>query len=555
MATPRLPSPRHAAAHQLPTSRLWTLDRRAFLRQVGVLGVAAGAGGALLSACNPDEIAEDPGAQEQDASTLSTFSIRVVQDIENLDPGFLPSHVDTKVMLCVAEGLLAFRPRTTEVVNELAEEFESSEDGLTHEFKLKEGIPFHGDYGEVTAEDVKFSFERIAGLTDPPLEATYRDDWRALEEVEVVDEHSGVIRLREPFAPLMVTTIPSQVGMIMSRAAWEDRGDDLATNPIGTGPYEFAEWQRGELIVLQRFADWGGAALEWAEEPQWETIHLHPIADDSSADVAMETGEVQFGDIAHASVDRFVDDEQFEVEKQLTLDYGWVGFNVTDDVLADVNVRAAIRQALDIDSMIQAAFEGHTTRARALISPEMPIGYWEDAPRYERDIDAARELLDEAGVDALSLEMSIVEEPGSRVIAQVVQSNLADLDIDVSIRLREPAEMREQLGALQLFYFSFSNSADPSWATVWFTTDQIDEWNFMSWSNDEFDQLHEEAIEELDEDRRHDVYVRMQEIMDEDAVAAWVMYRTNHYAHLPEIEPSLLTAHPGKYRPWDIRAR
>jgi peptide/nickel transport system substrate-binding protein len=553
---------RRSGPGEQPAIRPWAVDRRTFLRRTGALGLTVGVGGGLLAAC---DMAEDPAAApgaepDDDGATPAApeangvLSIRLVQDIENLDPAFMPATVDDAVMLCIAENLLTFRPGTTELVNELAAEFTSSEDGLTHEFRLKEGIQFHGGFGEVTADDVKFSFERIAGLTDPPIESTYADDWATLEEVEVTGDYTGTIRLSEPFPPLLASTIPAHAGMILSRAAWEERGEDIATQPIGSGPYEFVEWERGQLVVLRRFEDWGEAALEWAEEPQWDEIHFRPIPDDSAADIAVETGEVGFGLVSHASVDRFEDDGSFEVTQQTTLDYGWIGFNVTDDDLADVDVRRAIRQALDVDSMIDAAFEGHTTRAHALIAPEMPLGHWEDAPSYDRDVDAARELLEQAGVDELSLEMSIVEEPGSRVIAEIVQANLAEIGIDVSIRLRERAEMREQLDALQLFYQSFSNQADPSWATVWFTSDQIDAWNFMSWSNEEYDELHEQALREVDEDTRHDVYVRMQEIMDEEAVAAWVMYRTHHYAHAPGLEPSLVTARYGKYRPWDIRA-
>lgn len=553
-----MPAPRLYRPAGTPQAATPPLTRRDFLRRAGMLGAAAGLGGSLLTACDVAGDDDPQGTGQPDEggdATAGTLSIRLVQDMENLDPAFMPATVDDAVMLCVAEGLLAYRPGSTDVVNQLAEEFESSEDGLTHEFKLKEGMPFHGDFGEVTAEDVKFSFERIAGLTDPPIESTYRDDWATLEQVEVTGDYSGVIHLSEPFAPLMRTTLPAHAGLVISRAAWEERGEDIATQPIGSGPYEFVEWDRGQLILLQRFEDWGEASLdEVADEPQWEEIRLQPIADDSSADIAVETGEVDFGLISHASVDRFENDDEFEVTKQTTFDYGWVGFNVTDEVLSDVNVRRAVRQALDVDSMINAAFEGHTTRAHALVAPDMPVGHWQDAPRYDRDVEAAQALLDEAGVSDLTLEMSIVEEPGARIIAEIVQQNLADIGITVNINLRERAEMRENLENLQLFYFSFSNSADPSWATVWFTSEQIGEWNYMSWSNEEFDRLHEEALVELDEDRRHDMYVEMQEIMDDEAVAAWVMYRTHHYAHRPSLEPALVTPRYGKYLAWDFES-
>lgn len=531
------------------------LDRRTFMRSAGVVLLSGTVGGTLLSACDvAEERGDTPGEEGDGQAASGTLNVRIVDDIRNLDPAFMPGTVDDAVMLCVAENLVTFRPGTTELVNELAEEFNSSDDGLEHEFRLKEGIQFHGGYGELTAEDVKFSFERIAGLTDPPLEATYEQDWATLQEVEVTGDYTGIIRLSEPFAPLMATTIPGHAGMIISKAAYEELGEDIATQPVGTGPYEFVEWERGQHVQLRRFEDWGGAALAWAEdEPQWQEIRFQPISEDSSADIAIEAGEVQFGPVSHGSVDRFEGEDEFEITRQPTYDYAWIGFNVTDDDLSDVEVRRGIRLALNVDSMIEAAFEGRTERSNTLISPDMPIGHWGDAPPYDQNIDEAQAILDEAGVENLSLEFSVIEEPGSRIIAEIAQANLAEVGIDVSIRVRESAELLEQVDQLQMFYVSLSNSADPSWATYWFTTAEVGAWNFGSWSNEEFDRLHDEAINERDQDRRHDMYVQMQQLMDEDAMARWVMYRTHHYAHAVDLQPSMLTARYGKYRAWDHR--
>ena len=519
------------------------LTRRDLLLRGGILVAAAGSP-AFLAAC--DVAGDATGSQ----SMKKQLAIRLVSDITTLDPAQMTSTVEDAVMLCVGENLMTYESGSTDLVPELAEELTSSKDGKTHKFRLKKGMQFHGDFGEVTAEDVKFSFERIAGLTKPKIESAYQGDWAALEGVEVTGTYTGVVHLKEPFAPLMLTTIPGNAGIIISRAAYEKLGEDFATQPIGSGPYEFVRWRRGESIDLKRFAQWGGAGRKWGGMPPMEQIAFKPIAEDSAADVAVESGEVDFGPIAHISVDRFDQDQQFSVSKQTTLDYGWVGFNVTDPKLSDVRVRRALRSALDVDSMIEAAFNGKTTRADALIAPDMPVGHWSEAPRYERDVEGAKALLAESGVQDLALDMDIQEEPGSRTIAEIVQSNLSDIGVKVRIRMNAEGEIYENMQSLQMFYMSFSNQADPSWATVWFTTDQIGEWNMMSWSNKEFDSLHANALTELNVERRHQMYLRMQELMDEDAVAAWVMYRTHHYAHPGDLDPTLLTPRFGKYRAW-----
>src|ERR671919_373037 len=159
------------------------------------------------------------------APSVSTQELRLHldEDIENLDPAINPGHTDTTVAANIFEGLVTYRPDKFEVVNELAEEFTPSQDGLRYEFKLKEGIPFHGGYGELTAEDVKFSYERIAGLTTPKLDSPYQSDWAALQVVETRGKYDGTIVLKEPFAPLMTTTLPEQAGQIVSKKAAEER--------------------------------------------------------------------------------------------------------------------------------------------------------------------------------------------------------------------------------------------------------------------------------------------------------------------------------------------
>lgn len=516
-------------------------SRRDVLRGGGMLLAAIGSA-PILSACG--------GGSSGESSKDANLSFRTVEDIASLDPAFMSNSTDDAVMVCVAENLVTYRAGSKELVNELAENITSSKDGLTHKFTLKKGVQFHGGYGEVTADDVKFSFERIAGLTRPKIDSTYRGDWATLQEVEVTGRYTGVIRLSRPFAPLFYTTLPGNSGIVISKAAYQDRGKDFATNPIGSGPFQFDNWKRGQHTLLRRFDKWSDPARKWADKPQWKSIEFKPIPEDNSADIAIQTGEVDFGQIAYSSVKRFRSDEEFTVTTQPTLDYAFIGFNVTDPKLSDVRVRKAIRQALDIDSMLQAAFDGETRRAYAIISPDMPIGYWKDAPHYQRDTEAAKRLLAQAGVSGFPIEMGIRDEPGAEQIAEVAQQNLAAVGIKVSIRKYPGEQMQEQVKSLQMFYESFSNQADPSWATVWFTSDQIGEWNFMSWSNKEYDRLHDQALVETNQDRRNDMYIRMQQLMDDDAIAAWVMYRTNHYAHSPDLHPSLITQRYAKYRAW-----
>src|SRR5262249_37565418 len=158
-----------------------------------------------------------------------------------------------------------------------------------YRFRLRQGVMFHKGFGEMTADDVKFSFERIAGLQGPKLNSPYHDDWGTLEAVQVHGPHDGTIILRKPYAPLLNTTIPYIAGMVVSRKAVTKYGKAFAHNPIGTGPYEIGSWTPKQKLVLSRFADWHGHGVA---RPQWDQIVFHVITPEQTTLIALQTGDL-----------------------------------------------------------------------------------------------------------------------------------------------------------------------------------------------------------------------------------------------------------------------
>lgn len=178
------------------------IDRRQFFRRAAALGISVPAAAAILAACVGGTGSPANGSATPEVAggpTAGTLRIRIENDIASLDPAFIPTGVDGAVCTSINEGLVTYKPGTFDIVNQLADTFTRSADGLAFDFTLKQGIPFHGNYGELTAEDVKFSFERIA---DPTLRSPYVGDWAALKEVKVKDKYSGTIILKEPFVAL-----------------------------------------------------------------------------------------------------------------------------------------------------------------------------------------------------------------------------------------------------------------------------------------------------------------------------------------------------------------
>jgi peptide/nickel transport system substrate-binding protein len=479
------------------------------------------------------------------------LKIRYPNTLLSLDPAFLTSEDETCAN--IYEGLVTYKPGTWDIVNQLAEIFEPAPDGKSYKFTLKKGIPFHRDFGEVTAADVKFSYERIAGISKPDINSSYKSDWSALEKVDVVDKYSGVIVLKGPFAPLMRTTLPLSSGWILSKTAVEQLGKSYPTQPVGSGPYEMAEWRGPNGALLARFAKWGGASKGFAPEPIFDTIESLTIPDTTAADNGIETREIDMGQIGLESIDRFQADNDLKVYKVPTLNYSWIGMNQANPALADINVRKAIRLAIDVPAILTGAFEGRWERATAIIPPAMRLGYWKDAPVYARDVSKATDYMKAAGVPSLDLKMTVTtEKPGSRQVGQIVQANLAEIGINVGIEVVDGATFfgnnPDELKHRQLFYSGFFTSPDPSWSTTWFTCDQVGKWNWMYWCDKAANDANTKALSELDESKRDALYVDFQKRWDEAANCIWLAWPTLYFAGRQTLKPVIRP--DGKLVPW-----
>ncbi|MEP7457342.1 ABC transporter substrate-binding protein [Phyllobacterium sp. SB3] len=518
----------------------WTVNRRTVLKTASLMGVSVlGDLGPVLAAAN------------------GVLKLRLLADIQNLDPAFEPQDHDLQVIFNIYENLVSFEPGTFDLVNTLAEEWTPSSDGLKFDFRLKKGIQFHRGFGEVTAQDVKFSFERIAGMTVPAIDSPYKKLWGALKEVQVTGQYTGSIILKSATAPLMNLTIPGNVGQIVSRKAVEQLGEQYATNPVGTGPYEFIEWVPRERVVLRKFKDYSGASSAYAAAPEWVEIQFVPITADSNAEIALETKEIDFGSLPLSSVSRFEDNKAFSVTERTGFAYKFIGMNVNDPVLKDINVRQAIRHAIDVPSILVAAFEDRWQRATAVLPPSMPIGYWKDAPVLQRDVDVAKSFMVKAGSPVTGLTFTYNNsEAGASAVAEIVQANLADIGITVDVVPQENAVAmqtgKDAQKGRQIFYVGYGSQGDPAQSMSWFTCEQIDKWNFIDWCDPKFTDLAAQGILEQDSKRRLAIYLEMQQLWEEAANVVWVAWPTFFFATRQGLTPSLRP--DGRMLAWNFRS-
>lgn len=462
-------------------------------------------------------------------------------DIETMDPAYYIGSEETNIDLALFSKLIRYEADSTELVLDAAESIELSDDGLSLEFTLREGIQFHHGYGEMTAEDVKFSYERFI---DPEVDSPYGSDWARLVEVEVVDRYSGRIVLDDVHAPLLSSTLPFTTGSIVSRAAVEELGERFATQPVGSGPYYWSSWEPNQRIVLERFDEY------YDDLPYFATIEIMPIVDPLIAEFSFDARELDATQISLDSVDRYEEREGVDVDVLDTLRYHWLGFNVQEEPFDDVRVREAVRYAVDVDEILVGAYSDVANRANTMLAPSI-LGHWEDAPEYQQDLERARELLADAGYeDGFATTITTDDVPVHQQAAAIIQQQLQRVGIDASIEIVQ--SLYEEVGqgrAAGMHYASFSAVLDPGYWFEWFTCDQVGDWNYWGWCNEEYDRLKDEAARTAEPEERAERYVRMQQLIDEDVPAIWVTSGASVYAYDERIEPAFLAMY-AQYQYW-----
>lgn len=463
------------------------------------------------------------------------LTVRLGEDFTTLDPAFWQSGADLTMINVLFPKLIEFKSDTTWDWELQAAESIEQVDELTIKFTLKPGLMWTNGYGEVTTEDVKYSYERYI---DPELESPIIGDWLPLKEVEIVDKYSGIIHLKEPFAPIWWSTLPYSSGAIISKKATEEAGGKFTTDPGATaGAYKIETWVPRERTVLVPHDGWNGPAAGF------DRITILPIQETKSAEIAFEAEEIDITEISIGSVPSLKEalPPGGVLDVRPTADYTFLGINIANTKLADVRVRHAIIKAIDVDAILEGAYFGVPSRGNGLVAPGL-VGYTGNEPQ-PRDVEGARALMEAAGVSDLNLEVDVLNTAEFITAAQIIQANLAEIGINLQINQLDSGTFwnvaYDKKEALELTLNSYTSPPDPSWSTQWFLRDQKGIWNWVWLDSEEFDNLHYAALKETDMDKRASMYYRMQEVMDESGGFLWIMHPPSVILYRDTIVPGL----------------
>lgn len=361
------------------------------------------------------------GSSAQDASSLVIgFSAEPANlDFTRTDGAAIPE----ALLVNVYEGLVKLDQATGEIVPLLAESWTVSEDRRTYEFTLRQGVTFSNG-AEFTAEDVKFSIERVKS---DAWTVSLKSGMDVVESVEVLSPTKVRVVLSEP-SNSWLFAMTTRIGAMFSRTGV----DDLANKPVGTGPYVLKSWRRGDSLVLEANENY------WGTPPAIKTVTLRYFKDPTATNNALLSGAIDvIGTLqAPEALDQFTDDDRFQVIEGTTNGEVTLAFNNESGPTSDIRVRRAIKHAIDHQALLDTAWAGRGFLIGSHVPPTDP--WYEDlTDLYPYDPDRAKELLAEAGHEKLTLRFRIANLPYAVAAAQVVAAQLAEVGVTADI---EPLE-------------------------------------------------------------------------------------------------------------------
>jgi len=401
------------------------------------------------------------------------------------------------------------------------------------EFKLRQGVKFH-DGTDLTAEDVKFSIDRIPKVTGPMPMTLYT---KYVEEAIVIDDHTLHVKtkviapsLPNDFTRLFV--VPSETGLKAGNVEFNN-----GSKAIGSGPYKFVSWvPKGDLVLKRNEQFWG-------DKPEWETVIRKEIADDSARIAALQSGEVDLINYVPASDylalknnsdwQTFIGDSVYilnvapsvkDVEPQpIKVN----GKEVEGNPLQDLRVRKALDLSINRDILVKIVMEGLGKPANQLM-PEGFFGYSNElAGNNDYDIKEAKALLAEAGYkDGFEIDFTCTNNrvPGDAQLCEALAQMWSRLGLKVNAQALNgtvffPAAAREEYTMQMSAWGTITGEAAYTYGAMVHSKDPengFGNFNRSGYSNPEFDRLFDEGAMTLDSEKRRKLYEQASQVAMED---------------------------------------
>ena len=357
----------------------------------------------------------------------------------------------------------------SKIVPSLAESWDISDDGLEYTFHLRQGVKFHNG-NDFTAEDVAYTFHRMLTV-EGGVNTEFIDQIKGadellagetdtLEGVEVVDDYTIKVTLKEPFAGFLASISSPGVSIYDSEAT-EAAGDQFGMDPavtVGTGPFEFASWSFNNQLILTRNEDY------WKGASGLPGVVIKIIPDTETQSMMFESGELDILDLDYAadSVDRFTETYPDQIVQGPRVGIVYFTMNFNKEPFQDVRVRKAVQMSIDRQAILDALYGGRGQVEQGIF-PHGLIGFNPDQEEIKYDPEAAKALLAEAGyADGFDMEIAADSSASDTMTMalEIVSDQLAEVGIRAEIKNYDESTWLETRKSGELGSFMSTWSAD-----------------------------------------------------------------------------------------------
>ncbi|MEX2644888.1 MAG: ABC transporter substrate-binding protein [Gaiellaceae bacterium] len=364
--------------------------------------------------------------EEGAGATGGTLVFGTASDPVVLDGALVSDGESLRVIDQLFEGLVTLEPGTTEVIPALATDWETSADGLEWTFNLREGVSFH-DGEPFNAEAVCFNFERWYNFPDSfqnanasyywqfgfgggfanPIEGAAGPEDSIYASCEVVEDLTVTLVLNRPSAAFLpALSLPSLAfhspkalqefgadeGEVDEEGIFRPTGTYGTEHPIGTGPFKFESWVRGDRLTIVRNDDY------WGEKASLDSVIFRAIPDNAARLQALQTGEIQGYDLVEPQdMPTIESDSSLQLLRRPAFNVGYVGINQGLPPMDQLEVRQAVAHGLDRAAVVSDFYPPGAQVAKEFMPPEL-FGYADDVTEYEFDPERSKQLLQEAGL-------------------------------------------------------------------------------------------------------------------------------------------------------------
>ena len=422
----------------------------------------------------------------------------------------------------------------SKIVPSLAESWDISDDGLEYTFHLRQGVKFHNG-NDFTAEDVAYTFHRMLTV-EGGVNTEFIDQIKGadellagetdtLEGVEVVDDYTIKVALKEPFAGFLASISSPGVSIYDSEAT-EAAGDQFGMDPavtVGTGPFEFSSWSFNNQLVLTRNEDY------WKGASGLPGVVIKIIPDTETQSMMFESGELDILDLDYAadSVDRFTETYPDQIVQGPRVGIVYFTMNFNKEPFQDVRVRKAVQMSIDRQAILDALYGGRGQVEQGIF-PHGLIGFNPDQEEIKYDPEAAKALLAEAGyADGFDMEIAADSSASDTMTMalEIVSDQLAEVGIRAEIKNYDESTWLETRKSGELGSFISTWSADyndpDNFIYTFFGNEEKTRIRSINYPDTEVMERVAKARTVVNEDERLAEYKALEEkIIHEDA--AWV---------------------------------